>query len=80
LQKRASKGTLQRFLELQKVLEQCQNACEELATCKDLQTKKIRADLQRAVTTPVSQISTISGSQVRDTFDKINNFLMGKPT
>ncbi|KAG8554909.1 hypothetical protein GDO81_003932 [Engystomops pustulosus] len=79
LQKKASKGTLQRFLELQKVLELCQKVCEELATCKDPQTKKIRADLQRAVTTPVSQISSVSGSQVRDTFDKINNFLMGKP-
>lgn len=79
LQKKASKGTLQRFLELQKVLEQCQKVCEDLATCKDSQTKKIRADLQRAVTTPVSQISSVSGSQVRDTFDKINNFLMGKP-
>ncbi|KAM3910591.1 mRNA export factor GLE1 [Leptodactylus fuscus] len=79
LQKKASKGTLQQFLELQKVLELCQKACEDLATCKDPQTKKIRADLQRAVTTPVSQISSVSGSQVKDTFEKINNFLMGKP-
>ncbi|XP_075691232.1 mRNA export factor GLE1 [Rhinoderma darwinii] len=79
LQKKASKGTLQRFLELHNVLVQCQKVCEDLATCKDPQTKKIRADLQRAVTTPVSQISSVSGSQVKDTFDKINNFLMGKP-
>ncbi|KAM4020157.1 LOW QUALITY PROTEIN: mRNA export factor GLE1 [Anomaloglossus baeobatrachus] len=80
--RRASKGTLQRFLELQKVLEQCMSICQDLATCKDPPgtTKKIRADLQRAVTTPVSQISSISGSQVRDTFDKINNFLMDKPS
>ncbi|XP_044161845.1 nucleoporin GLE1 [Bufo gargarizans] len=79
LPKKVSNSTLQRYLELQTGLEQCHTACEDLATCKDPQTKKIRANLQRAVTIPVSQISSVSGSQVRDTFEKINNFLMGKP-
>ncbi|XP_073496306.1 mRNA export factor GLE1 [Phyllobates terribilis] len=79
LQHNASKVTLQRFLQLQKVLEQCQKVCEDLATCEDPQTKKIRALLQRAATVPLSQISSVSGSVLRDLFDKVNNFLMGKP-
>ncbi|XP_056394992.1 mRNA export factor GLE1 isoform X1 [Hyla sarda] len=80
LQKKASKGTLETFLQLQKVLERCENACEDLSTSKDPKIKKIRADFQRAVNIPVSQISSVSGSHVKSTFDKINNFLMGKPT
>uniref|UniRef100_A0A669QCZ4 mRNA export factor GLE1 n=1 Tax=Phasianus colchicus TaxID=9054 RepID=A0A669QCZ4_PHACC len=44
-----------------------------------LQVKKIRMELQKAVTIPVSQISTIAGSQLRQIFDKLNNLLSGKP-
>uniref|UniRef100_A0A8C2UE86 mRNA export factor GLE1 n=1 Tax=Coturnix japonica TaxID=93934 RepID=A0A8C2UE86_COTJA len=44
-----------------------------------LQVRKIRMELQKAVTIPVSQISTIAGSQLRQIFDKLNNLLSGKP-
>ncbi|KAL7978497.1 hypothetical protein Chor_004314 [Crotalus horridus] len=43
-----------------------------------LQEKKIKMELQKAATIPVSQISTIAGSQLKEIFEKINSFLSGK--
>ncbi|XP_077140497.1 mRNA export factor GLE1 isoform X1 [Ranitomeya variabilis] len=79
LQRKASQGTMQRFQELQKVLEKYQKVCEDFATSGDPQTKKLRTELQRVVSVIVSQISSVSGSIAKDSFDKINNILMGKP-
>lgn len=43
------------------------------------QAKKIKMDLQKAATIPVSQISTIAGSKLKEIFDKIHSLLSGKP-
>ncbi|KAM8934278.1 mRNA export factor GLE1 [Pelodytes ibericus] len=79
LQEKALRSTMQQYQHLQSVGDQCLQAFNQLSTCKDTQTKKIKADLQKAVTIPVSQISTIAGTQLREIFDKINNLLQGKP-
>ncbi|TNM90083.1 hypothetical protein fugu_004317 [Takifugu bimaculatus] len=42
-------------------------------------TKKLKQELQKAATIPVSQISSNSGSQVKELFDKIDQFLSGQP-
>ncbi|KAJ1133756.1 hypothetical protein NDU88_000232 [Pleurodeles waltl] len=70
---------MQRYKQLQDNCAQCLSAFSGLASPKDTQTKKIKMELQKAATIPVSQISTISGSQLREIFDKINNLLSGKP-
>ncbi|XP_073397213.1 mRNA export factor GLE1 [Dendrobates tinctorius] len=79
LQRKASQCTLQRYQELKKVLEQHQKLCEDFAMSEDPQAKSLRSDLQRVISTIVSQISSVSGSIAKDSFDKINNILMGKP-
>lgn len=43
------------------------------------QTKKLKLELQKAASIPVSQISSNSGSQLREIFDKIDKLLSGKP-
>lgn len=43
------------------------------------QTKKLKQELQKAATIPVSQISSNSGSQVKELYDKIDLFLSGQP-
>ncbi|KAM4662875.1 mRNA export factor GLE1 [Discoglossus pictus] len=78
LQEKAPRSTMQRYQQLQNSCDQYQAAFSQLSTSKDTQVKKIKADLQKAVTIPVSQISTIAGSQLREIFDKINNLLLGK--
>lgn len=42
------------------------------------QTKKLKLELQKAASIPVSQISSNSGSQLREIFDKIDKLLSGK--
>lgn len=42
------------------------------------QTKKLKLELQKAATIPVSQISSNSGSQLREIFDKIDKLLSGQ--
>ncbi|XP_075434709.1 mRNA export factor GLE1 [Ascaphus truei] len=79
LQERAPRSTIQRYQHLQDNCDRCLKAFSQLSTCKDTPVKKIKADLQKAVTIPVSQISTIAGSQLREIFEKINNLLLGKP-
>nr|XP_056716483.1 mRNA export factor GLE1 [Euleptes europaea] len=78
LQVKAAEKTLQWYQQLQKECEQCVASFSGLADSQDSQVKKIRMDLQKAATIPVSQISTRAGSQLREIFDKINNFLSGK--
>ncbi|CAH2316282.1 nucleoporin GLE1 [Pelobates cultripes] len=78
LQENAAKSTVQRYRQLQSICDQSLKSFSELSTCKDSKTKSLKAELQKAVTIPVSQISTISGSQLREIFDKINNVLLGK--
>lgn len=43
------------------------------------QTKKLKQELQKAATISVSQISSNSGSQVKDVYDKIEKLLSGQP-
>uniref|UniRef100_A0A8C3JML5 mRNA export factor GLE1 n=2 Tax=Scolopacidae TaxID=8917 RepID=A0A8C3JML5_9CHAR len=68
LQVKAEESTMQWY-------QQLQDAADCLFV---LQVKKIKTDLQKAATIPVSQISRIAGSQLREIFDKINNLLSGK--
>uniref|UniRef100_A0A8C8A7E1 mRNA export factor GLE1 n=1 Tax=Otus sunia TaxID=257818 RepID=A0A8C8A7E1_9STRI len=79
LQVKAEEGTMQWYQQLQDVAEQCVASFSEISNCKDNnEVKKIKTDLQKAATIPVSQISRIAGSQLREVFDKINNLLSGK--
>uniref|UniRef100_A0A8D0HCA2 mRNA export factor GLE1 n=1 Tax=Sphenodon punctatus TaxID=8508 RepID=A0A8D0HCA2_SPHPU len=75
---KAEDSTMQWYRQLQDTCDQCVASFSGLNDCKDNQVKKIKMDLQKAVTIPVSQISTIAGSQLRAIFDKISNLLAGK--
>ncbi|CAI5794535.1 nucleoporin GLE1 isoform X2 [Podarcis lilfordi] len=79
LQLKSDEKTLQWYQQLQDQLDQCVDSFAGLANSKDRQEKKIKMDLQKAVTTPVSQISTRAGSQLKEIFDKIHALLSGKP-
>ncbi|NXY73455.1 GLE1 protein, partial [Glareola pratincola] len=79
LQVKAEESTMQWYQQLQDAAEQCIASFSEISNCKDNnEVKKIKTDLQKAATIPVSQISTIAGSKLREVFDKINNLLSGK--
>ncbi|KFP30449.1 Nucleoporin GLE1, partial [Colius striatus] len=79
LQVKAEESTMQWYQQLQDAAEQCVASFSEISNCKDnKEVKKIKTDLQKAATIPVSQISSIAGSQLREIFDKINNLLSGK--
>ncbi|XP_068269886.1 mRNA export factor GLE1 isoform X2 [Nyctibius grandis] len=79
LQVKAEESTMQWYQRLQDAAEQCVASFSEINNCKDNnEVKKIKTDLQKAATIPVSQIARISGSQLREIFDKINNLLSGK--
>ncbi|XP_032089330.1 nucleoporin GLE1 [Thamnophis elegans] len=78
LQVKADPSIMKWYQELQKESEQCVASFSRLATSKDLQEKKIKMELQKAATIPVSQISTIAGSQLKEIFEKINSLLSGK--
>ncbi|XP_029776385.1 nucleoporin GLE1 isoform X2 [Suricata suricatta] len=79
LQVKVQDRTMRWYQQLQDVSSQCVLAFEELTNSKDSQAKKIKMDLQKAATIPVSQISTIAGSKLKEIFDKIHNLLSGKP-
>ncbi|XP_005865018.1 PREDICTED: nucleoporin GLE1, partial [Myotis brandtii] len=79
LQLKVQDSTMQWYQQLQEASRQCVLAFEGLASSKDSQVKKIKMDLQKAATIPVSQISTSAGSQLKEIFDKIHNLLSGKP-
>ncbi|XP_071310120.1 mRNA export factor GLE1 [Agelaius tricolor] len=80
LQVKTEESIMQWYQQLQDAAEQCVAAFSEIANCKsNTEVKKIKTNLQKAATIPVSQISSISGSKLREVFDKINNLLSGKP-
>ncbi|TRZ13404.1 hypothetical protein HGM15179_013707 [Zosterops borbonicus] len=80
LQVKTEESIMQRYQRLQDAAEQCVAAFSEIGNCKgNTEVKKIKTNLQKAATIPVSQISSISGSKLREVFDKINNLLSGKP-
>ncbi|KAG8141805.1 hypothetical protein E2320_006481 [Naja naja] len=78
LQVKADPSIMKWYQELQKESEQCVASFSRLANSKDTQEKKIKMELQKAATIPVSQISTIAGSQLKEIFEKINGLLSGK--
>ncbi|KAI5932037.1 Nucleoporin GLE1 [Manis javanica] len=79
LQFNAQDSTMQWYQQLQDVASQCVLAFEGLTSSKDSQVRKIKMDLQKAATIPVSQISTLSGSKLKEVFDKIHDLLSGEP-
>ncbi|XP_048857169.1 mRNA export factor GLE1 [Brienomyrus brachyistius] len=79
LQTKAEDSTLKWHQQLQDFADKCALSFDELNNTKDLQTKKLKMELQKAATIPVSQISSISGSKLKEIFDKIDKLLSGRP-
>ncbi|XP_034027094.1 nucleoporin GLE1 [Thalassophryne amazonica] len=71
--------TLTWYNQLQESANQCSQSFSLLSSSKDTQIKKLKMELQKAATIPVSQISSISGSQLREIFDKLNKLLSRRP-
>ncbi|XP_061672542.1 mRNA export factor GLE1 isoform X2 [Syngnathoides biaculeatus] len=78
LQNNAEDTTLKWYKELQVSLTQCAQSIEQLSLSKDFQTKKFKLELQKAATIPISQISSNSGSQLREIFEKLKKLLSGR--
>ncbi|XP_037632575.1 nucleoporin GLE1 isoform X2 [Sebastes umbrosus] len=78
LQNSAEESTLKWYKEIQESAAQCAQSIEQLNSPKDAQTKKLKLELQKAASIPVSQISSNSGSQLREIFDKIDKLLSGR--
>uniref|UniRef100_A0A8D3AZ98 mRNA export factor GLE1 n=1 Tax=Scophthalmus maximus TaxID=52904 RepID=A0A8D3AZ98_SCOMX len=78
LQNSAEDSTLKWFRDLQDTATQCAQAFGQLNSAKDVQTKKLKLELQKAATLPVNQIACNSGSQLREIFDKIDKLLSGR--
>ncbi|XP_041429143.1 nucleoporin GLE1 isoform X2 [Xenopus laevis] len=78
LQVKASPCIMKRYQQLQSLLEQTLNDIAPFQDSKDSKVKAVRVELQKAVYIPVSQISTESASKMKETFEKLNNLLMGK--
>ncbi|XP_030063780.1 mRNA export factor GLE1 [Microcaecilia unicolor] len=78
LQVKADISMMVWYQQLQDKCAQCVASFSVLTSSKDPQIKRLKMDLQKAATIPVSQISTIAGSQLKEIFDKINNMLSGK--
>ncbi|XP_039620254.1 nucleoporin GLE1 [Polypterus senegalus] len=78
LQTKAEPTTLERYRQLQDLCTQCAQSFEDLNSSRDSQTKKLKMELQKAASIPVSQISSISGSKLREVFDKISMLLSGR--
>ncbi|KAM3611433.1 uncharacterized protein V6R79_018474 [Siganus canaliculatus] len=78
LQNSAEDSTLKWYKQLQETAAQCAQSFEQINAAKDTQTKKLKLELQKAATIPVSQISSKSGSQLREIFDKIDKLLAGR--
>ncbi|KAF7660004.1 hypothetical protein LDENG_00290170 [Lucifuga dentata] len=78
LQTRVEDSALKWYKELQDSAAQCAQSFDVLNTSSDIQMKKLKMELQKVATIPVSQISTISGSKLREIFDKIDKLLSGR--
>ncbi|KAM5146380.1 mRNA export factor GLE1 isoform 2-T2 [Mantella aurantiaca] len=76
LQITADKSIMEQYKALLNRCDQCLNAVSALTTSKDTQTKRTRTELQKAVYTPVSQISSDLGT-VQEIFKKLNTLLAG---
>uniref|UniRef100_A0AAQ5WYX2 mRNA export factor GLE1 n=1 Tax=Amphiprion ocellaris TaxID=80972 RepID=A0AAQ5WYX2_AMPOC len=74
-EERRKQAELQAQQEAQKKATQA--AKEKLQ--KRFQEDKLKLELQKAATIPVSQIASNSGSQLREIFDKIDKLLSGRP-
>ncbi|XP_037684907.1 nucleoporin GLE1-like [Choloepus didactylus] len=79
LQVKVQDSTMQWYQQLQDASRQCALAFEGLASSTDRQARKIKMDLQKSATIPVSQISTLAGSKLKEIFDKLHSLLSGKP-
>uniref|UniRef100_A0A8B9C1G9 mRNA export factor GLE1 n=1 Tax=Anser brachyrhynchus TaxID=132585 RepID=A0A8B9C1G9_9AVES len=77
-QVKTDKSIMRWYQELQDAANRCAASFSAISNCKDSEVKKTKMDLQKAATIPVSQISSIAGSQLREIFDRINNLLSGK--
>nr|XP_033817658.1 nucleoporin GLE1 [Geotrypetes seraphini] len=78
LQVKADATVMIWYQQLKDSCAQCVASFSVLTSSKDPQIKRLKMELQKAATIPVSQISTIAGSQLKEIFDKINNLLSGK--
>ncbi|XP_061116812.1 mRNA export factor GLE1 [Conger conger] len=78
LQIKAEESTLKWYQELQDSANQCALSFEDLNNTKDQQSKRLKMELQKAASIPVSQISRTSGSKLREIFDKIDTVLSGR--
>ncbi|KAM4578697.1 mRNA export factor GLE1 [Fundulus diaphanus] len=78
LQNNAEESTMKWYRELQEAAARCAQSLEPLSAPKDAQAKRLKLELQKAATIPVSQISTNCGSQLREIFDKIDRLLSGR--
>ncbi|XP_061821947.1 mRNA export factor GLE1-like [Nerophis lumbriciformis] len=78
LQNNAEDVTLRWYKDLQECLDQCADGIEELSSSQDVQTRRLKLDLQRASTIPISQISFNSGSHLREVFGKLTKLLSGQ--
>ncbi|CAG09648.1 unnamed protein product, partial [Tetraodon nigroviridis] len=79
LQGSAKDGTLKWYKELEEKAEQYAQAFQDLSRPANPQTKKLRQELQKAATIPVGQITSQTGSQVKDIYEKIDQLLSGQP-
>ncbi|XP_043103517.1 nucleoporin GLE1 [Puntigrus tetrazona] len=79
LQTGADDSTLKWYNTLQDAADRCAQAFDELGKAKDTQTKKLKMELQKAATTPVSQIANISGAPLKEAFEKIDKLLSSRP-
>ncbi|XP_061622379.1 mRNA export factor GLE1 isoform X2 [Phyllopteryx taeniolatus] len=78
LQNNAEDTTLKWYKELQESLTQCTQSIEQLSSSKDVQTKRLKLELQKAATIPISQISANSGSRLREIFERLDKLLSGQ--
>ncbi|XP_072308427.1 uncharacterized protein [Eucyclogobius newberryi] len=69
--------TLRWYKELQDSAAAVARSCEEFSSSKDPKMKRLKLTLTKAATMPVSQISSTSGSHLRDIFDKLDQLLSG---
>ncbi|CAN9512729.1 unnamed protein product [Ophioblennius macclurei] len=78
LQNNADDVTLKWSRELQVAAAASLQSFQTLSCPQDSQSKKLKLELQKAATLLVSQISSNSGSQLREVFDKIDKLLSGR--
>ncbi|KFO85415.1 Nucleoporin GLE1, partial [Buceros rhinoceros silvestris] len=80
LQVKTDENIMQWYQQLQDGAAQCAAAFSEFTNHKgNSKIRTLKADLQKAATTPVCQISRKAGSSLKQVFDRINNLLTGKP-